>query len=112
MKIIAVQLRYLSMALFSTLCMLHPLANAGNVAEGEKKASFCIQCHGINGITDNTNVPNIAGQNEGYLIDQLRNFRDGLRRSTPMRMVTQNLSDEDIADLAAYYRSLDASRTD
>lgn len=94
------------MLLFISSGLFHSMAMAGDITAGEKKASFCIQCHGMSGVADNLDVPIIAGQNEGYLAAQLRSFRDGTRRSTPMRLVTQNLSDEDIADLAAYYSSL------
>jgi cytochrome c553 len=49
------------------------------------------------------NTPHIAGQPEGYLVDQLKAFRDGRRRNEVMNVVAKPLSDADIADLAQWY---------
>ena len=74
--------------------------------EGVEKAEFCERCHGLKGFTSNQNMPRLAGQNKGYLIKQLKNFRKGIRKSTPMRQVTVTLSDEDIEALAEYFSSI------
>ncbi len=74
-----------------------------------QKAEFCERCHGEKGFTDNPNMPKLAGQNKGYLIKQLNNFRRGLRKSTPMHQVTLTLSDEDIENLASYFNSISIS---
>lgn len=78
----------------------------GNAAVGAEKAEACARCHGPSGVTSNPNLPNIAGQNQGYFIKQMKDFRSGYRRSAPMRDVARGLSDEDIADLAAHYAQI------
>ncbi len=79
---------------------------AGDAAAGKAKAAMCAGCHGSDGISLNPLWPNLAGQKEGYLIKQLRAFRDGTRKDPLMGPVAKNLSDEDIENLAAYFSSL------
>ncbi len=79
----------------------------GSAEEGAAKAAVCMACHGMNGNSMNPEWPSLAGQNAAYLAEQLKLFRDGKRASTPnaLVMMTQaaGLSDEDIADIGAYY---------
>ena len=82
------------------------LALAGDPAAGKAKSMTCAACHGKNGISPNDMGPNLAGQNNGYLVSQLRMFRDGERVNPLMTPMSTGLSDGDIADLAAYYSSL------
>lgn len=84
-------------------------ANAADAYAGEEKIAFCERCHGIKGMTDNPNMPILAGQNKGYLIKQLKNFRKGFRKSAPMRQAMVTISDEDIELLATYYSSIKIS---
>jgi cytochrome c553 len=79
---------------------------AGDAAAGKSKSATCAACHGANGISPNDMWPNLAGQKEGYLVAQLKAFRDGGRANPMMAPMAANLSDGDIADLAAYYSSL------
>ena len=79
---------------------------AADVEAGKAKASVCAGCHGLNGISGNIQWPNLAGQQEGYLINQIKAFRDGSRRDPLMSPMVKGLSDADIEDLAAYYHSL------
>ncbi|HXV28694.1 MAG TPA: cytochrome c [Sinorhizobium sp.] len=81
-------------------------AQAGDSAAGQAKSAPCFVCHGKNGIGTAPNFPNLAGQKSQYMIQQLRLFRSGERKSEQMNIVAQPLSDEDIADLSAYYESL------
>ena len=69
-------------------------------------AAACRACHGLDGIARLPNAPHIAGESELYLIAQLRAFRSGERKSELMSVVAQSLSDDDIADLAAWYASI------
>ncbi|MCW5570279.1 MAG: cytochrome c4 [Steroidobacteraceae bacterium] len=85
-----------------------PAAHAqGSADAGAAKAGVCIACHGPNGNSTNPEWPNLAGQNAAYIAEQLRLFRAGQRSSTPNAMVmtaqAAALSDEDIADLGAYF---------
>ena len=83
-------------------------AKAGNAAAGKQKATACAACHGADGnqTLDGT-YPRLAGQYPDYLAKSLREYRSGQRKNAVMAGQAQALSDEDIADLSAYYGSLD-----
>ncbi len=81
-------------------------AMAGDIQAGKAKAATCMACHGANGISQIPDYPNLAGQKQAYLAAQLKAFRDGQRKNMIMGPMAQGLSDEDIANLAAYYASL------
>ena len=83
-----------------------PAAAAGDPAAGRKKAQQCAVCHGIDGIAKRPDAPHIAGESDLYLAKQLEAFRSGERHHEQMSIIAQGLSDEDIADLAAWYSSL------
>ncbi|MEX2489609.1 MAG: c-type cytochrome [Pseudomonadales bacterium] len=89
------------------ISLLTANAWAGDPDAGQAKAQACAACHGANGISPNDLWPNLAGQKEGYLIKQIKAFRDGDRQDPMMAPMVQSLSDEDIEDLAAWYSSLD-----
>ena len=84
------------------------LAQEGDADAGREKAALCSACHGPNGISANPLWPNLAGQHEAYLAKQIRDFRDGVREDISMQPFVEQLSDQDIADLAAFYASLPA----
>jgi len=79
---------------------------AGDAAAGKSKSATCAACHGQNGISPNDMWPNLAGQKAGYLVAQMKAFRDGQRANPMMAPMAAPLSDADIDDLAAYYASL------
>lgn len=81
-------------------------ALADDVAAGKAKSASCAGCHGAEGISNNPLWPNLAGQQRGYLVKQLKAFRDGSRSDPMMSPMARPLSDEDIANLAAWYSSL------
>lgn len=83
-----------------------PAFAAGNADAGKAKSAVCAACHGAEGISAMDIYPNLAGQKEGYLVSQLQHFRDGERSNPIMAPMAKPLSDDDIADLAAYYASL------
>jgi cytochrome c553 len=66
----------------------------------------CVPCHGRDGIGRDAEIPNLAGQNETYLYNQLRAFRDGRREHREMAYVSRTMSDEDMRGLAAYFAAL------
>ena len=78
----------------------------GDAAAGKAMAGLCAACHGPDGISVNPLWPSLAGQQQAYLDTQIRAFRDRERDEITMQPFVENLSDEDIADLAAYYASL------
>jgi cytochrome c553 len=82
---------------------------AGNVATGRQKAMQCQTCHGLDGLSKMPESPNIAGNPEQYLVRQLNAFRKGERKNDMMSIVVQQLSDQDVADLAAYYAAIEVT---
>jgi cytochrome c553 len=87
--------------------VLAPAALArGNAEAGAGKAAVCAACHGANGNSVNPEWPNLAGQNTRYVAEQLKLFRAGHRNNAVMYPLAMALTDEDIADLSAYYASL------
>lgn len=82
------------------------VAYAGDPAAGKAKSMICAACHGQAGISSNDMWPNLAGQKEGYLVKQIKMFRDGQRVDPSMAPMVKPLTDEDIENLAAYYSSL------
>jgi len=81
-------------------------AQAGGSPEaGQAKAATCAACHGIDGNSQNPEWPSIAGQHESYIIKALRSFKNGGRQNVLMSGMAMPLSDEDMADLAAYFSS-------
>ena len=82
-------------------------AQAQDAKAGEKKAVMCIGCHGIVGyqasFPEIFKVPMIAGQGSKYIVSALTAYRKGDRKHPTMRSVAASLSDQDMADLAAYY---------
>ena len=82
-------------------------ANAGDVKAGRSKALACQACHGLDGVSQVPDAPNIAGQTEAYLATQLRAFKSGDRKSEPMKLVASTLTDQDIDNLAAYFAAIE-----
>lgn len=82
---------------------------AGDATKGKTKSASCMACHGIAGKISVPMYPNLAGQNAPYLEHALQAYKKGERlggQAEIMRAYVSVLSDEDIADLAAYYASL------
>jgi cytochrome c553 len=71
-----------------------------------KLISGCVPCHGADGIAKFGEVPNLAGQNEIYLLNQLRAFHKGRRVHKEMRYMSHNLTEEEMEAIAAYFSSL------
>ena len=92
------------------MLLMAPLAvQAGDAAAGKAKAAVCSACHGVNGVGIAEIFPNLAGQKAGYLESSIKAYRDGQRtsgNSAQMQPMVAALSDQDAADLAAYYSGL------
>jgi cytochrome c553 len=84
-----------------------PVLAAGNVKAGRQKAHVCEACHGLDGRSKVAEAPNLAGQVENYLIEQMRAFKSGARKSELMSLIAPTLSPQDIEDLAAYYAAIE-----
>jgi cytochrome c553 len=72
----------------------------------EDKAKICAACHGEQGIPQLKTTPVIWGQNQGYLIYQLRDFKSGARKNDLMAPIVATLEPDDITALAAYFSKL------
>lgn len=90
------------------LMMLASVNSWADAEAGKSKAVTCTGCHGPAGISVNPLWPNLAGQQQQYLVKQITDFRDGQRQDPLMAPLAQGLTDQDIADLAAYYNQLPA----
>jgi len=90
-------------ALITALLFASASALAGDVAAGKAKSAICASCHGATGKSLNPMWPNLAGQKEQYLAKQIKAFRDGIRKDPMMAPMVAALSDDDIADLSAYF---------
>jgi cytochrome c553 len=90
-------------ALLTTFLLATSPAMAADAAAGKAKAAICASCHGPDGHSSNPMWPNLAGQKEQYLAKQIKAFRDGTRKDPLMAPMVAALSDDDIANLAAYY---------
>lgn len=93
------------------LALSSPALAAGDVAAGRKKALQCQTCHGLDGLSKHPEAPHIAGQPELYLVKSMNEYRQGVRRNEMMSIVAKELSDADVADLAAYYAAIEISAT-
>ena len=78
---------------------------AGDVAAGQEKTTICAACHSADGNSLTPSFPKLAGQGERYLIKQLMDVKSGKRSIPVMAGVLDNFTDQDMADVAAYYAS-------
>ncbi|UAN61938.1 cytochrome c [Serratia sp. JSRIV006] len=102
MKLVSVMVVMASVLSFSAMA-------AGDAAAGKNKSANCMACHGAEGKVSVPMYPNLAGQNQMYLEHALQAYKKGERsggQAEVMKAYVSGLSDEDIADLAAYYASL------
>ncbi len=88
-----------------------PASAAGNAEAGKKKAGQCQTCHGMDGISKLPEAPNIAGQNQIYLVKALNDYKSGARKNDMMGVIMGALTPDDINDLAAYYASIQITVT-
>jgi len=79
---------------------------AGDPEIGKQKAGACFACHNVNGVSTIGIYPNLAGQYEDYLFEALKAYKSKKRQDPVMFGMAANLSEEDMADLAAYFSSL------
>jgi len=78
---------------------------AGDPAAGQAKAVVCGACHGVDGNSALANFPKLAGQGERYLLKQMQDIKSGARPVLEMTGMLEPLSEQDMADVAAYFAS-------
>ena len=89
------------------LCLAAGQSNAAELAAGKAKAqAVCQTCHGIDGHATLPMAANLSGQQEDYLIIQLKNYRAGKRQHAQMSIIAGMLTDEDIENVAKWYSSI------
>jgi cytochrome c553 len=101
MRIAVTALLTLGFATATALAADAPLK--GDPAKGSEKAATCVACHGLNGNSTNPEWPVIAGQNAAYAHDQVIRIRDGKRPVVLMQPMVKDLTDQDVADIAAFF---------
>jgi cytochrome c553 len=81
-------------------------AQAADIAAGKEKAELCVGCHGENGVSQMENMPSLAGQPDQFIQWQLVYFRAGARKNEQMQPIVEQINNEDIRNLGAYFASL------
>ncbi|MEX2366217.1 MAG: cytochrome c, partial [Pseudohongiellaceae bacterium] len=99
--------KWLGLALFMAAAGL--VQAQGDAAAGQDKIMVCLACHGESGNESLLpDVPRIGGQNESYLLKQMIEIKSGVREIPLMNGMLNNLDEQDMADVAAWYASQDA----
>src|SRR3954447_18481943 len=83
-----------------------PSAHAADIAAGKEKAELCAACHGDGGISQTENVPSLAAQQDQFIQWQLVFFRAGTRKNEQMQGIVEQLNNDDIRNLGAYFAAL------
>jgi cytochrome c553 len=99
-------MRIVFVATVLTVAFFGPLARAADISAGKEKAEMCIGCHGENGVSQMENIPSLAGQQDQFIQWQLVYFRAGSRKNEQMQPIVEQLNNEDIRNLGAYFASL------
>lgn len=99
-------MRVVSLMVFSAAIAIASSAHAADVAAGKDKAQICAGCHGDNGISQMDGIPSLAGQLDQFIQWQLVYFRAGARKNEQMQPIVEQLNNEDIRNLGAYFASL------
>ena len=86
-------------------------ALAADIEAGKKKAELCVGCHGDVGISQTENIPSLAAQPDQFIQWQLVFFRAGSRKNEQMQPVVEQINNEDIRNLGAYFASLAPPKT-
>src|SRR6266404_464933 len=81
-------------------------AHAADVAAGKEKAELCVGCHGEAGISQTENIPSLAAQPDQFTQWQLVFFRAGTRKNEQMQPIVEQINNDDIRNLGAYFASL------
>src|SRR5438132_12386325 len=87
-------------------------AHAADIAAGKEKAQLCVGCHGENGLSQMENMPSLAGQPDQFIQWQLVYFRAGARKNEQMQPIVEQINNDDIRNLGAYFASLPAPKAE
>ena len=81
-------------------------SEAADLAAGKEKAELCSACHGENGLSQTENIPSLAAQPDAFIQWQLVFFRSGTRKNEQMQPIVEQLTNDDVRNLGAYFASL------
>ncbi|MEI2733608.1 MAG: cytochrome c [Rhodoblastus sp.] len=95
----------LAFPLLALACAATPAA-ALDKTEVQDLMVQCAACHGADGVAREVEVPNLAGQHDVYLYNQLKAFKSGARKHKEMRYLGRHMSDEEMQAIAEYYAGL------
>lgn len=106
MRFISAMMKFVSGFAFAITLLVTPFAMAaGDATAGQNKTAACAACHSADGNSAVATFPKIAGLGEKYLLKQLQDIKSGERKIPEMTGQLDALSDQDLADIAAYYNA-------
>lgn len=89
-----------------TLALLATLPAAGQEQFRRDYIGECFRCHGEDGISKEFDVPHLAGQQEVYLLNQMKAFKAGKRPHKEMRIMSRPMTEQDMKEIAAFFAAL------
>jgi cytochrome c553 len=99
-------MRIAVVGMLSVVLMSGSFADAADIAAGKEKAELCAACHGEAGISQTENIPSLAGQQDQFIQWQLVFFRSGARKNEQMQPIVEQIDNNDVRNLGAYFASL------
>jgi cytochrome c553 len=99
-------MRNIPIAMLCAAIICYAPAHAADIAAGKEKAELCAGCHGEGGISQTENIPSLAAQPDQFIQWQLVFFRAGTRKNEQMQPIVEQLNNDDIRNLGAYFASL------
>ena len=99
-------MRLLLLTTLAALAFASSPLHAADPAAGKEKAQICSACHGENGVSQTENIPSLAAQPDAFIQWQLVFFRSGTRKNEQMQPIVEQLSNDDVRNLGAYFASL------
>ena len=100
-------MRAFTIAGLSSSCRSAAPLPEGDAAARKNRTAMCAGCHGIAGFRtaypETYHVPKLGGQNAGYIVNALKAYKAGDRQHPTMKAIAASLTEQDMADLAAYY---------
>ena len=96
--------RHRFVLLIALLCLSQIAQSLGDPAEGQHKAGMCIECHGVDGISPDPNIPKLSGQIANFIVVEITEFQEGTRRNERMSKISKMIENsQDLEDIAAYF---------
>lgn len=88
-------------------CLCQTAQCLGDPSEGKHKANMCIECHGVDGISPDPNIPKLSGQIANFIVREITEFQEGTRHNKHMSKVSKMIKNtKDLEDIAAYFASM------